>query len=329
MKQTIQVNIGGCAFSIDQEAYTQVERYLDELRRYYNGNPDAAEIVDDIEERLGELLLERCGSEGVVTAPDVRYATGILGTPSTLDGGSTAAGEKAAEQPQKRLYRNPDGKVIAGVCNGLAAYLNWDVTLVRLLFAGLFAASMFSDVLVAVMPVLYILCWIAMPNADTVQKQCELRGERLSAAGIGQQYSAGKPADSQPSGRILGRVLGVIFGITLFLTGLSLLGSGALVAAVPSIASLNPDVAEGWQEFLSEFGLSNLEPIGISTLIVLGIVFAIPCIIAIYYGILLTFGLKSPKWRPGLILLIIWAIALVVLIPLLAVDIASIVSAQP
>ena len=46
-------------------------------------------------------------------------------------------------------------------------------------------------------------------------------------------------------------------------------------------------------------------------------------------GILLTFGLKSPKWRPGLILLIIWAIALVVLIPLLAVDIASIVSARP
>ena len=40
---------------------------------------------------------------------------------------------------------------------------------------------------------------------------------------------------------------------------------------------------------------------------------AIPLFIMLYRGVMLIFGLKSPKWHPGLILFVIWLIILVAL----------------
>ena len=66
-------------------------------------------------------------------------------------------------------------------------------------------------------------------------------------------------------------------------------------------------------------------PLGISTIIVAAVAYAIPCILAIYYGILLTFNLKSPKWRPGLILVLIWVISLIALAVLVGMNIIKII----
>ncbi len=57
---------------------------------------------------------------------------------------------------EKRLTRVEEGKMIAGVCTGLAQYLGVDVTVVRLIFAllALFAAG---GVL------LYFILWLIMP----------------------------------------------------------------------------------------------------------------------------------------------------------------------
>ncbi|MBO4417141.1 MAG: PspC domain-containing protein [Bacteroidales bacterium] len=325
MKKTVQVNIGGCAFNIDEESYSLIEEYMGGLKRFYNNTLDGKEIVEDIEERMAELLLERCGTGNVVSVADARYVIGILGTPAAFAEESGADNAKPQERPKKRLYRNPEGRIIGGVCNGLAAYWNWDVTLIRLIAAILFLASFASEHFVLVLPVLYILCWIAMPNADTVQKQCEMRGEQLSAAGIGQQYAAFGPSNTQPAGRTAGRVLGVILGIFLFMTGLSSLCGGVFAFCLPSLAGLNPEIASWWAEIVNEFGLESIMPLGISTLIVAAVAYAIPCILAIYYGILLTFNLKSPKWRPGLILVLIWVISLIALAVLVGMNIIKII----
>ena len=82
MKKTVQVNIGGCAFNIDEESYSLIEEYLSSLKRYYNNTLDGKEIVEDIEERMAELLLERCGTGNVVSVADARYVIGILGAPA-------------------------------------------------------------------------------------------------------------------------------------------------------------------------------------------------------------------------------------------------------
>ena len=322
MKKTLQVNIGGFAFSVDEESYQIIEQYLDSLRRYYSSNSEGSEILEDIEERMGELLAERCGLENVVSASDARYAIGILGSPAAIEGGEAA--EKVAGKATKRLYRNPDGKVIGGVCSGFAAYLNWDVTLIRLVLTLIAVGLLVWGEAIFLMPLLYAICWIAMPNADTVQRQCEMRGEQISAAGIGQQYAVAR-ADQSPAGRTAGRVLGVFLGIFLFLSGLSALAGGAFVFALPSLAGIIPEVAEAWAELSKEIDVAAIQSLSISTWIVAAIVYAIPCIIAIYYGILLTFNLKSPKWRPGLILVIIWFVAIIALAILAGVNLIKII----
>jgi phage shock protein PspC (stress-responsive transcriptional regulator) len=324
MKKTQQVNIGGFAFSVDEESYKIIDQYLESIKLYYKANAEGKEIIEDIEERLGELLYERCGKDGVVTSADAGYAIGILGTPAAIEGGAqeATAGRPAA---RKRLYRNPNGNLIGGVCNGLATYLNWDVSLIRLITVLLAIGFLVWGEAILLIPILYVVCWIAMPNADTVQKQCELRGEEISAAGIGQQYAYAKPAGQAPAGRTAGRVLGVILGIFLFISGLSSLAGGAFLFSLPSLAGIIPEVAEAWAEVASEIGIENLKSLGISTWIVAAVAYAIPCILAIYYGILLTFNLKSPKWRPGMILLIIWAVAVIALCVLVGIDIVKLI----
>jgi len=62
----------------------------------------------------------------------------------------------------KRLYRSTSQKMLAGVCGGLAEYFDVDVTIIRLLTAGLALVT-------AVLPMFffYIVAWIVMPQATS------------------------------------------------------------------------------------------------------------------------------------------------------------------
>jgi len=61
--------------------------------------------------------------------------------------------------PSRPLQRSRDKRMIAGVCGGIANWLGWDVTLVRLLYVliSLFSAA-FPGLLV------YIILWFVMPE---------------------------------------------------------------------------------------------------------------------------------------------------------------------
>ena len=58
--------------------------------------------------------------------------------------------------PQKRLYRSRKDRFIAGVCGGLADYLEWDVSLIRIIFVSLLLTGG-SGVL------LYLILWLLLP----------------------------------------------------------------------------------------------------------------------------------------------------------------------
>jgi len=59
----------------------------------------------------------------------------------------------------KRLYRKPEGQIVAGVCTGLADYLGIDVTIIRLVFAAL---TVFGGTGV----LLYLIAWLVVPEED-------------------------------------------------------------------------------------------------------------------------------------------------------------------
>lgn len=62
---------------------------------------------------------------------------------------------------EKKLYRSRSDKKLAGVCGGLAAYLNMDVTIVRLIWA---LVSVFAGAgLIA-----YIVCALVIPEEPEV-----------------------------------------------------------------------------------------------------------------------------------------------------------------
>lgn len=181
MKKTLTVNLGGTVFNIDDDAYRLLDNYLSNLKMHFRKEAGADEIVDDIERRISELFAEKlsAGSQ-VITIADVEEVIARMGKPEDMeaegesasaDSGSTSAGggygagawnsNTAYGTTRRRLYRNPDDKMLGGVISGMAAYLGWDVTLLRLLLLVILICGVGT-----LIPV-YIVCWLVIPEART------------------------------------------------------------------------------------------------------------------------------------------------------------------
>ena len=87
MKQVDKVSIGGYAFTMESEAAHAARIYLEQLGDYYK----SSEVMEGIEERMAELLLEKTPSEGVVDLATVNGIIEILGRPERIE----------AEEPKK------------------------------------------------------------------------------------------------------------------------------------------------------------------------------------------------------------------------------------
>lgn len=157
MKQTIQANIGGIAFTLDDDAYRTLNRYLEEVRRHM---PAAdTETMDDIERRIAELLRERVTtSMHVVSIGLVREVMAQMGEPADFGPGRGEACEADTAKPQPcRLTRSRNDRAIAGVCGGLGRYLDIDATLLRIVTALLVLCGGLSVWI-------YVILWIVIPE---------------------------------------------------------------------------------------------------------------------------------------------------------------------
>lgn len=208
MKKTSIFNLGGNACYIDDDAAEVLRNYLDELRRHFGDNPSTDEVMNDIEMRLWEIFNEhkRYGMQ-VVSMREVEEAIAILGKVDdfgTIEGDTTENENKATEasaQPdepasgsgsqeysekefiRKKLFRNPDDKVIGGVASGLATYLDIQSVWARILFVLFF---LFSGGIVLI---IYLVLWIVIPQARTTAQRLEMQGIRPTAENIRQHVS--------------------------------------------------------------------------------------------------------------------------------------------
>ena len=327
MTEVEKVSIGGYAFTLEVEAYALIKRYLDELNEYYSQREGGAEVMEGFEERMAELLYEKCADDGVATLEEAKEIIAILGKPSAIEAEDgpepkrpEAAAQNEAPKAKKRLFRDPTNKMIGGVCSGLAAYFKCDVVLVRLIFVGLLVASCVvgchigdhnSWTVNLPMVVLYLILWIAMPEAKTVQQRWQM--------GVSNPPAASATARSgEPLGAGLGRVLRVVIGIVLLLT--------AVVGLTAGVAALFGHSLFGW-DFLRDSGLFDgswkeavtehaplMLPLVSSFFfqICLLLTFFLPFVGMLYGGIMMIFNLRTPSWRPGLVIFIVWIIALTV-----------------
>jgi phage shock protein PspC (stress-responsive transcriptional regulator) len=170
MKKVVNACLGGRNFTLEEDAYERLGRYLDHFRaRLTVPESQKAEVMEEIEGRIAELFSQEVGGSGrVVTLEMVEKVAATLGMP---DGGrdENATYTYAPSSANRKLYRDPDEKKVAGVCSGLALYLDVDVTLIRVLMLVAFLCGSAGFWI-------YVIFWIAVPLADTPAKKCELRG---------------------------------------------------------------------------------------------------------------------------------------------------------
>ena len=182
MQKVISINLNGHAYQVDEPGYHALVEYLAGAERTLAGNPDRKEILADLEQAIADRCQQVLGPQkSVVSAADVEQIIREMGpieTPgATEDTDSGSRGEPAAGTAARprRLYRISDGSMIAGVCNGVAAYVGLDATLIR--FGFVIAALLTKGAAV----IGYIVMMFVIPEAKTAEQRADAGGPPFNA----------------------------------------------------------------------------------------------------------------------------------------------------
>ncbi|MGL4520276.1 MAG: PspC domain-containing protein [Phocaeicola sp.] len=197
MRKTLTVNLGGTIYNINDDAYSLLESYLEALKAHFGRSKAGEEIVNDIEFRISEIFSEHVArGVQVIDYIHVEQVIARLGKPEEMDreidfeeeeagDGSTKEEKKRREEEVKRkLFRHPDDKILGGVTAGVAAYLGWDVTLLRL--ALILLGCFVQGVLIA-----YLIAWIVIPLAKTAADKLAMHGRTANLENIGKTVTDG------------------------------------------------------------------------------------------------------------------------------------------
>jgi len=176
MKKVVNINLGGKPFTIDHDAYDELDSYLHSIKKRFSNSSGMEDILYDIESRLAELFEENEHGSTIITMKKVQTVKSIMGTPNDFDSDEniTYADNESYSSTQKRLFRDPDDKVIAGVASGLSAYLGIKSSnLVRAMF--LLAFFMGG---IGFLP--YLALWVFVPEARTASDRLAMYGEKIN-----------------------------------------------------------------------------------------------------------------------------------------------------
>lgn len=236
MKKTCTINLNSSVYNIDEDAYERLNSYLNDVRSRLDEN-EADEVMQDIEARVGELFTERLiNSRNVVDVADVEAVMERLGSPDSF--GPTVeqpSGKSKTSDLRRTLYRDTDHKMIGGVCSGIAWFIGWDTTLVRLFMVLLMCIS--SGTLI----IIYAIFWLIVPEARTISQKLEMRGIEPSLKNIS-EYSRCNPQQEvcrQSNGTLLTclKVCGYLLLIPLIMV-VALVAVAVLLGCVVAFAAL-------------------------------------------------------------------------------------------
>lgn len=337
MKKTFTINLGGIVFHIDDDAYDLLDDYLNNLRIHFNKEEGAEEIVHDMELRISELFGERLSErKQVITLTDVEEIIAQMGKPEEFaDNDQENVNESAShtqeEKGVKRLFRNPDNKVIGGVCSGIAAYLGWDVTLVRIILIILGLPFFVNGiVLFNGVFIFYVAAWIIIPEAHTASEKLSMKGMKVNVENIGKTVTDGfdkvnnymsseKPRSVlRCIGESIVSVVGFLIKCVLVVAAicctpllfvLLVVCFSLLLAAMGVIGSL-PEFFYGSMPFV-DWSVITASPVSSIFLAISGIlVIGIPIVSFIHFLMSTFGGWLSMSFSTRMTLLILWLIAL-------------------
>lgn len=174
MKKTININLAGFVFYIDEDAYEELQKYLKTIKTYLGNTEGREEIIDDIESRIAELFSEK--QKQVITLIEVSEVIEVMGQPEDYMSEDETEQKTSYKSSNKRLYRDPDSTVLGGVCSGIGHYLNIDAIWIRLIFL----AMIWSGVSI----LFYFILWAIIPKAETTAQKLEMKGKAATFSNI-------------------------------------------------------------------------------------------------------------------------------------------------
>jgi phage shock protein PspC (stress-responsive transcriptional regulator) len=183
MNKTVNINLGGMFFHIDEDAYQKLTRYFDAIKRSLSNSSGHDEIIKDIEMRVSELLNEKQKSDKhVVGLKDVDEVITVMGQPEDYiieDDLKTAQpyGDNTTRR-SKKLYRDKEKGMIGGVAAGLGHYFGIDAVWIRIVLILLVFAGFGTGILA------YIILWAVTPEAVTTTEKLEMTGEPVNISNI-------------------------------------------------------------------------------------------------------------------------------------------------
>jgi|GEM_PF-817965 len=199
MKKTININLGGQPFIIDEQAYEILHRYFEALRQKFTNESEQKEILSDIEARVAEVFAQRLGkTRAVVDEEDVVYIISLMGRPEDIAGEpeSSTPGQDAKSTTsfsttysgpvEKKFFRDPDNKKVGGVISGLCQYFGWgDPTWIRIVILVLLILSIFTSLpFFFPISVIYLILLIVVPEASSSAEKLQMRGQPVTIQNI-------------------------------------------------------------------------------------------------------------------------------------------------
>jgi len=340
MKKTVNINLAGTFFHIDEDAFAKLSRYLEAVKKSISDPVGGDEIIQDIEARIAELFSEKLEiNTQVISTRELDAIIEIMGQPedyimdedATQTNSATGNQTKGETTSNKQLFRDSDNKFIAGVCSGLSHYLGLEVIWVRLFWIFL------SFVTTGFGVIAYLLFWILVPGAQTTSEKLKMTGEPINISNIEKKFNEGYQKVSQNIKNVdydkygekikkgsatffdsLGAILSTVFKIGIKLFGLLIVIAG-LLGLISILIGMTVFGTFGIYDTGAGMDIYQLvdttnTPIWIVTLIIT-LIAGIPLLILFILGLKIMFpNIRSIGTPVKITLTILWIAAISILV---------------
>lgn len=272
MNEVTHIHLGRQPYTVSVEAHKELKAYLADIEKKV-GDKD---VVEEVELRMSELLTERgVAGDKVILPADVEYLKSQLGDPEDFgDAGNEQESPKTDGKTAKRLFRDTDNAIVAGVASGVANYFGLDITLVRLVFVLLVIFSVGFGI------ILYLLLWLIVPPAESASEKLQMQGIPVTLEALKDSVNRADVAGT--ARRVNGAIAPVINGI--FRVCIKLAGLGFVLAGL-GLLTLDAITRAYMQLHGGQLFQENLFPVGAREQWLMAIVMGLIAIVSIFLAL--------------------------------------------
>ena len=210
MKKILQISLARTPFTLEEDAYGQLDLYLESIRNLFRQVEGREDILADIEGRVAERFLE--SGKAIITLIEVEQVITSMGRAEEYQESTNTNQENSSSESlpksSKKFYRDPQGALIGGVCTGIASYFDVEVLWVRVAFV--IAAFANGLGLIA-----YPILWLITPEAKTPSRRLEMKGTPVTLGALKETAEENIKEFQSSTGKRLKVALEEIFSFTI------------------------------------------------------------------------------------------------------------------